>query len=116
MRAAAWQKQIAEAEKTFCEESTRTASGEQFDLFLANYATVYEELWEVKTKQKYAQSRFRTKVLCARVLTRFFKKLIKKGENTPPYSCFWRCGISWGCAQQESFGSHEGALSCANGR
>ncbi len=74
-RAAKWEADIADEEAIFRQHSPRTTDGASFDMFVQDYASVYNKLWESKLKRKWGQSRFRVYCLKKRLLDRFFQSM-----------------------------------------
>ena len=82
-RSAHWQKNIEKAEDVFKKNSPRTSNLQQWDNFLADYISVYNELWEGKTGKKWGRQRFRIFSLKKKTLDNFFQSMHLPGEKKP---------------------------------
>ena len=82
-KTAKWEKTIREEELTYSRHSPKTTDPEQFDAFLKDYISVYDKLWDLKLKKKWAQESFRVYRKKREVLDGFFQSMHKKGERKP---------------------------------
>ena len=80
-KAAKWEADIADAEKTFRETSPKTINEVTWDKFLADYISVYSILWDAKTAKKWGRERFRVYCLKRKTLDTFFQTM--NGEVKP---------------------------------
>ena len=82
-KAKTWEKQIEQEEKTYAEISLKTTNEDKWEKFIENYISVYDTLWEQKTKTKWGQQRFRTYRLKQKCLDKFFASMRgpKRSEN-----------------------------------
>ena len=76
-----WEKDIEEAEFMFRQHSLKTTNENEWTAFLKDYASVYSQLWDCKTKKKWARERFRVFCLRHRTLDTFFQTM--KGSEKP---------------------------------
>ena len=58
-KTAKWEKTIGEEELVYSRHSPKTTDPEQFDAFLKVNISVYDKLWDLKLKKKWAQESFR---------------------------------------------------------
>lgn len=80
-KAAHWEKDIEQEELIYRKISPKITIEDVWDEFLQNYYSVYDKLWEVKTKKKWSQERFRVYCLKRKVLDKFFSSM--NGEVKP---------------------------------
>jgi hypothetical protein len=78
-----WQEKIAEEQKVFNEFSRKTIDVERFDSHLANYVSVYDEMWRVKLEKKRARQSLRVHVKKQKVLDNFFQSMQAPGQIKP---------------------------------
>jgi hypothetical protein len=94
-----WQKQLHEQEQIYANHSIKTVSNEEWELFLQDYISVYQDLWRHKTQKKYARERFRTYILKRKTLDVFFTRFVSKDLPEPD--------IAYGAAGFKSTGYGE---------
>ena len=82
-KTAKWEETIREEELVYSRHSPKTTDPEQFDAFLKDYISVYDKLWDLKLKKKWAQESFRVYRKKRKVLDGFFQSMHKKGERKP---------------------------------
>ena len=82
-KAKKWEKDIETEEKIYSQVSLKTTNEENWKKFIQNYISVYDTLWEEKTKNKRAQQRFRTYRLKQKCLDKFFASMNPKGSIKP---------------------------------
>lgn len=80
-KAAKWEKNIEEAELVYRKQSLKTIKEEVWDLFLKDYASVYQTLWDAKTEKKWGRERFRVYNLKRKTLDNFFQTMV--GDQRP---------------------------------
>ena len=97
LRTAKWEKDIAEQELKFREKSIKTTNDDDWKDFISNYISVYDTLWDEKTKRKWSQESFRVYCLRHRTLDKFFQSM--KGKKQPV--------IAFGAAKFNPTGKHE---------
>src|SRR3990167_1951064 len=96
-KSAYWEKGIESEELFFRKISPKTTKENVWDEFLENYGTVYDKLWEVKSKKKWSCERFRVYCLRRKTLDKFFNTM--KGEVIPV--------IAYGAAKFNPNGKNE---------
>jgi len=84
-KAAHWEKEIEQEELIYRKISPKTTREDLWDEFLQNYYSVYDKLWEVKTKKKWSQERFRVYCLKRKVLDKFFLSMNGKVKPVIAY-------------------------------
>ena len=82
-KTAKWEETIREEELVHSRHSPKTTDPEQFDAFLKDYISVYDKLWNLKLKKKWAQESLRVYRKKRKVLDGFFQSMHKKGERKP---------------------------------
>ena len=82
-KTAKWEETIREEELVYSRRSPKTTDPEQFDTFLKDYISVYDKLWDLRLKKKWAQESFRVYRKKRKVLDGFFQSMHKKGERKP---------------------------------
>ena len=83
-KAKTWEKQIEQEEKKFAEISLKTTNEDRWAKFIENYISVYDTLWEQKTKSKWGQQRFRTYRLKQKCLDKFFASMRGPKDSEKP--------------------------------
>ena len=97
VRTAKWEKDIEQEELKFQEKSIKTTSEEDWKIFIKNYISVYDSLWDEKTKKKWSRENFRVYCLRCKTLDKFFHKMV--GKEKPV--------IAFGAAKFNPTGKHE---------
>jgi hypothetical protein len=92
-----WEKDIEKAEKVFRQQSLKTTNIEIWKLFLKDYSSVYNILWNEKTKKKWSRERFRVYCLKKKTLDTFFQSM--NGTEKPI--------IAYGAAKFNPSGKNE---------
>jgi len=80
-KAKVWEAGIHQEELIYRRQSPKSSEGVVFDAFLADYASVYQKLWDVKTQKKWGRERLRVYSLKKKTLDRFFNTM--KGDTLP---------------------------------
>jgi hypothetical protein len=84
-KTAKWEKDIEAAEVVFRQHSLKTIKDSEWVKFLKDYISVYEKLWEEKTKKKWAREAFRVYCLRNKMLDKFFQKMMGKEKPIIAY-------------------------------
>ena len=98
-KSAGWEKTIEKEELIFRRHSLKTAKEEEWKSFLEDYISVYDALWDCKTKKKWGRERFSVYGLKRKTLDRFFQTM-ENNENVKPV-------IAYGAAKFNPNSTHE---------
>jgi len=101
-KSAKWEKDLGEAGLRYNEQSIKTTNDEDWKNFLEVYVSVYDILWEGKTKRKRSREDFRVYCLKHKTLDKFFQTMARAtpaGEEKPV--------IAYGAAKFSPTGKHE---------
>ena len=96
-----WTKSLKDEEDVFKLVSLKTIDESKHDEFLRNYLSVYDALWNEKTKKKWGRENFRKYCLKQKCLDKFFSSMGGTEENNDfPV-------IAYGAAKFNPSGKHE---------
>jgi hypothetical protein len=79
-----WMQETAQQNTVYAESNLKTVKPAQWQLFLVNYASVYDRLWNARLAKKWARKDFRIYCLKRKTLDRFFQSMASPAGQPPP--------------------------------